>query len=553
MEVIMLQADIVEDQEATMARFLSGLRAEIADEGEMHHYVELKDMLKKALKVERRLKRRGQLRTFSIPSPSYNRTMTPRKETKPMGGYTTPTKPKTMLSKEEGRPISKLSNEPPRARSRNTKCWRCQGLGHIASQCPNQRIMIILPSSEVMSDDEEEYKEMPPLDEKDEMEAIVQRPLEKSVGLGLVARHALATHIKEEEIQRENIFYTRCHVNGKVCSLVIDPGSCTNVASSVMVKALGLSTREHLQPYRLQWLNNCGDIECLNKYSSLLKLEYEDIFPDDVPSGLPPVRVIGHQIDLILGAPLPNRPAYRSNPEETKEIQRQVKELLGKGWARECLSPCAVPVILCQRRMDLGGCSRTAELSILSWQIGSGIGIGAILIQGGRLVASFSEKLNGAMLNYSTYDKELYTLIQALQVWQHYLRPKEFVIHTGHESLKFLKSQNKLSKRHVRWISFIETFPYVIKYKTGKSNKVADALSRRYTVLATLDAKLLGFELIKDLYSTDDDFKLVFEACKQKAQGKFFIADGFLTTWTDYASPTAQFINYYLKNLIVED
>ena len=150
------------------------------------------------------------------------------------------------------------------------------------------------------------------------------------------------------------------------------------------------------------------------------------------------------------------------------------------------------------------------------------------MIQGGRPVAYFSEKLNGAMLNYSTYDKELYALIRALQVWQHYLRPKEFVIHTDHESLKFLKSQNKLSKRHVRWISFIETFPYVIKYKTGKSNIVADALSRRYTLLATLDAKLFGFELIKDLYTTDDDFKLVFEACKQKAQEKFFIDNRFL-------------------------
>jgi hypothetical protein len=58
-----------------------------------------------------------------------------------------------------------------------------------------------------------------------------------------------------------------------------------------------------------------------------------------------------------------------------------------------------------------------------------------------RSIAYFSEKLNGAALNYQTYDKELYALVGALETWQHYLWPKEFVIHTDHESLKHLKGQ----------------------------------------------------------------------------------------------------------------
>jgi hypothetical protein len=48
--------------------------------------------------------------------------------------------------------------------------------------------------------------------------------------------------------------------------------------------------------------------------------EYEDVIPDKVPPGLPPKRGIGHQIDLVPGASLPNRAFYRINPEETKEI-----------------------------------------------------------------------------------------------------------------------------------------------------------------------------------------------------------------------------------------
>jgi hypothetical protein len=50
--------------------------------------------------------------------------------------------------------------------------------------------------------------------------------------------------------------------------------------------------------------------------------EFEDVFPDEVPAGLPPLRGIEHQIDLVPGASLPNHPAYCTNPEETKEIQR---------------------------------------------------------------------------------------------------------------------------------------------------------------------------------------------------------------------------------------
>jgi hypothetical protein len=80
----------------------------------------------------------------------------------------------------------------------------------------------------------------------------------------------------------------------------------------------------------------------------------------------------------------------------------------------------------------------------------SGIGIWAVLMQDRRPIAFFSEKLSGAALNYPTYDKKLYALVHALETWQNYLWPKEFVIHTDHESLKHLKSQGKLNKRHAR-------------------------------------------------------------------------------------------------------
>jgi hypothetical protein len=78
--------------------------------------------------------------------------------------------------------------------------------------------------------------------------------------------------------------------------------------------------------------------------------KFEDVFPAKIPSGLPPLRGIEHQIDLILKATLPNCAAYRTNPEETKELQRQVQELLDHMYVQEILSPCDVLVILVPKK-----------------------------------------------------------------------------------------------------------------------------------------------------------------------------------------------------------
>src|SRR4051812_33811692 len=114
-------------------------------------------------------------------------------------------------------------------------------------------------------------------------------------------------------------------------------------------------------------------------------------------------------------------------------------------------------------------------------------------MQEGKPIAYFSEKLSGARLNYPVYDKELYALIRVLEVWQHYLWPTEFIIHSDHEALKYLKAKSNLFKRLAKWVEFIESFPYIIKHK-GKDNIVADALSRKNMLLTHLDVKIPGVE-----------------------------------------------------------
>jgi len=78
----------------------------------------------------------------------------------------------------------------------------------------------------------------------------------------LVTRCVLNFQVKEDDIeqQRENIFHTCCLINNKVCSMIIDGGSYINVASTTLVEKLNLQTLKHPKPYKLQWLNECGEI-----------------------------------------------------------------------------------------------------------------------------------------------------------------------------------------------------------------------------------------------------------------------------------------------------
>ncbi|XP_027178009.1 uncharacterized protein LOC113777168 [Coffea eugenioides] len=298
-----------------------------------------------------------------------------------------------MPIKEEGKTFFKLTNEPPRARSRDTKCWRCQGLGHIASQCPNQRTMIVLPNGEVISDDEEEYKEMPPLEEDDDTEApshiLLGRPWQfnrstshdgrtntytflhkgKKITLApLIPKQVYEDQMKIQQecekiderkrVEKHERKERRRFVQNEREKAIYGTDHEVKQEEKILLSAKAKDVRRGFLGGRTMLLfytkvvsndTNIIDTSLPSSFTKLLQ-EYEDVFPNDVPSGLPPIRGIEHQIDLIPGAPLPNRPAYRSNLEETKEIQRQVEEFLGKGWALESLSPCAIPVILVPKK-----------------------------------------------------------------------------------------------------------------------------------------------------------------------------------------------------------
>ena len=84
--------------------------------------------------------------------------------------------------------------------------------------------------------------------------------------------------------------------------------------------------------------------------------EFKDMVLDEIPHGLPPMRDIERQIDLVPIIILPNKPDYRMSAKEHEELKRQVNELLEKGLIRESLSPCASRFCWCQRMMVCGEC-----------------------------------------------------------------------------------------------------------------------------------------------------------------------------------------------------
>ena len=132
----------------------------------------------------------------------------------------------------------------------------CQGLGHIASECPNQRVVTL---AEYQASFEEEMEEEKELYLNETLEEVEEGPDEGELLVVRRALSGLATQDGNE--QREAIFHTRCTIGGKVCSLIIDGGSCTNVASKTLVDKLQLTASPHPFPYTIQWLNQGKGIQ----------------------------------------------------------------------------------------------------------------------------------------------------------------------------------------------------------------------------------------------------------------------------------------------------
>jgi hypothetical protein len=138
--------------------------------------------------------------------------------------------------------------------------------------------------------------------------------------------------------------------------------------------------------------------------------------------------------------------------------------------------------------------------------------MGAVLLQHGKPICFHYETFNGVVINYPTYYKDLYALVQSVKKWKHYLLGKETIVHTDHQPLQYLQSQKKLQQeRHFGWMGFLQKFHLVIRYKKGIYNKVVDMLSRPIiSALVILKHSPIMHASYVEQYALDADFKEVY-------------------------------------------
>jgi len=177
------------------------------------------------------------------------------------------------------------------------------------------------------------------------------------------------------------------------------------------------------------------------------------------------------------------------------------------------------------------------------------IGKGGLLVQEGRPLAFFSEKLYESKRKYSTYDKEFYAIVRCLEHCSHYLIAKDFILHYKQEALKYIQGQHKLNSRYAKCVEYLQSFHFIIKHKSEKLNKGANAFSRRHLLLFQLDTCVMGFEHLNFLYASDEDFKALYSACQEHPKGDFFIQDGGLFKGTPLCIPRSGSCEFLIREV----
>ncbi|KAK1602143.1 hypothetical protein QYE76_017186 [Lolium multiflorum] len=241
MELTMMRANIQESENQTIARFFNGLNYPIKRIVEFQQYSNMVELVHQASKAERQVNE------------------------------------DIKYSKSKQYFAFKLATSKSH-----------EANGHKSFECKNTKVMITMENGDIETLSEGEYEALVQAavaNEEDYDEESGEDPLlcTHDPSPSLVVTRVLTTQPQAMEDQRCNIFQTRAGIGGKSIKVIIDGGSCHNLASTELCEKLNLTLRKHPHPYHVQWLSDKGNVKIQHTVTVNFKIgPYEDTVECDV-------------------------------------------------------------------------------------------------------------------------------------------------------------------------------------------------------------------------------------------------------------------------------
>ncbi|GKA79055.1 hypothetical protein Tco_0785592, partial [Tanacetum coccineum] len=453
---------------------------------------------------------------------------------------------------------SQLVNSNPYARPTGAKCFRNDGL---------------ISNDVFQEEDELEYAE--PLDgEAEQVTYVVQRTL-CSLKLLSFQPNLILVLIRLGGIKKGSALKVtenckvplaiRKHYNELITCDVVDMEAChvllgrpwqhdVDSTHQASPKEFQAKRKETGVSYALV-VKGVEDV-MKNAISAIIKpllAEFGKIVKDDRPDALPPLRNIQHQIDLFLRPSLPNIPHYRMSPKESKILREKIEELLKKGHIQESISPCAVLALLTPKkdgswRMCVNSrainkitvrAAGTALARLFS-KIDLRNGYHQIQIKPGRpwqhdVDSTHQSKSNIHLFKWTgktiamlplgvvsakkkLESKTLLTLVAS---------PKEFQAERKETVVSYalvMKGVEDVMENAIPAVvkpllaefgkTMTDDTPVTLPSLRNIQHQID--LSRKTTLLVSIRNKVLGFDSIKELYASDEDFGNIWMELKIK-------------------------------------
>ncbi|KAK1684787.1 hypothetical protein QYE76_045635 [Lolium multiflorum] len=272
MEMLMQRGRVRESLEMTMHRFLHGLKYDIKGIVRHHSYTTMNELLHHAREAEAQLAEEAQIKGRATGADRYT-PRAPQPKAPPSSSrsapYSTPSsKPVSNVSntKKSDSAASTSGSSMSTARNRDMNCHTCGGKGHFKRDCPNRKVMIINEDNEYETGDDVD----PNAPEDDDYDSDGVDAFPSEARTIVVSQRALNVQ-PSASAQRCNLFQTKALVGpDKACKVIIDGGSCRNVASKELCAKLKLKYLPHPHPYYIQWLSDNGEMK-----------EFSNVFPQE--------------------------------------------------------------------------------------------------------------------------------------------------------------------------------------------------------------------------------------------------------------------------------